>query len=137
MTPRLVAILGSLLVLTFAGLMVVTAVRRTSAPPAAVNEDHPGRALYMKLGCFRCHGISLEGTPKGPALVHATDHWDLDRLVRFLENPDSSAIADPRLAEQAHRFSQARMPAYRVHLDVLEQIAAFVLGVQSGQKSPG
>lgn len=131
MSLRPVAVGAALLAATFLALMVVVAVRRAKEPAVRLNEDHPGYVLYTKLECFRCHGPRLRGSPKAPPLLDLAEHWDIERLARYLQDPDSTIAHNPRLLEQARSYRYTPMPEYDLDPELLRTVADFVLQTRS------
>jgi mono/diheme cytochrome c family protein len=66
--------------LAAAGLLVVGALPSTSvrAEPSADN----GRALFVKVGCYLCHGYQGQGGAAGPRI--APDPLPFDGLAAFV-----------------------------------------------------
>jgi cytochrome c551/c552 len=84
-------------------------------------------ALYVELGCAKCHGDARQGLRSGPPLVNLKDRWQEDELVAYLQNPKAVMEREPRLAYIAEQYPIA-MPAF-VSTDEakLRDVAGFIL----------
>lgn len=106
---------GALALLTFAAC-------GASGPPAGSPE-----ALYIDLGCAKCHGDDRQGQRSGPALVKIADHWNESELLEYLKNPKSFVEANPRLSYLDEQYPIA-MPAYAAtNEEDLKKLADFIL----------
>jgi mono/diheme cytochrome c family protein len=86
-----------------------------------------GEVVYSSLGCAMCHGGGGEGTALGPSLAGAKSRWEKPSLVAYFKNPAEYAAKDPRLSEQAKKYS-VPMPNYEKQpVAELEALADFVL----------
>lgn len=93
-----------------------------SGPPAGSPE-----ALYIDLGCAKCHGDDRQGQRSGPALVKIADHWNESELLEYLKNPKSFVEANPRLSYLDEQYPIA-MPAYAAtNEEDLKKLADFIL----------
>jgi len=114
------------------GALALVALR-DDRPPApaglAAAEDHPGRELYRRFGCFKCHSLDLRGTHKGPPLVDTRERWDVAELTEYLRDPRPFLEQDPRLRDLARAYQPVEMPAFSVHQDKLQEVAAYLLEV--------
>lgn len=88
-----------------------------------------GARLYEVNACYTCHGRAGEGTPMGPAIQGASQHWTREQLTEYLLDPQSFVERDERLRQQMSRYP-ARMASFK-HLDEEERgrVAEFVLGL--------
>ena len=93
-----------------------------SGPPAGSPE-----ALYVSLGCAKCHGENLQGQRSGPPLTALGDRWNEESLMEYLRNPKSVMEKNPRLKYMAEDYPIA-MPAFAHAGDEnLEKLAQFML----------
>ncbi len=93
-----------------------------SGPPPGSPE-----ALYIDLGCAKCHGDAREGQRSGPPLVKIADHWNEDDLLEYLKSPRTFVEANPRLAYLDEQYPIA-MPAYATTSEEdLKKLADFIL----------
>jgi len=84
-------------------------------------------ALYVELGCAKCHGDARQGLRSGPPLTDLSARWQEDELVAYLKNPKAVMEREPRLAYLAEQYPIA-MPAF-VSTDEakLRDVAGFIL----------
>ena len=113
-------------VYAFVAIVAVTvltiAACGASGPPAGSAE-----ALYVDLGCAKCHGDNREGQRSGPALVKIADHWDESELLESLKSPKAFVETNPRLSYLDEQYPIA-MPAYATTSDEdLRKLAEFIL----------
>ena len=64
---------------------------------------------YARLGCTGCHGPRGEGGPAAPALGGLGRHWEEERLLAYLRDPDTVKAGDPRLVALSGSYP-LRMP---------------------------
>jgi cytochrome c2 len=84
-------------------------------------------ALYVDLGCFKCHGENRQGQRSGPPLVKIIDHWDEESLLEYLKNPKTFVQSNPRLSYLGEQYPIA-MPAYgNIDEKDLRKLAEFIL----------
>ena len=84
-------------------------------------------ALYVDLGCAKCHGANREGQRSGPPLVKIIDHWDEDSLLEYLKSPKVFVQSNPRLSYLDEQYPIA-MPAYGTTDEGdLRKLAEFIL----------
>lgn len=68
-------------------------------------------ALYVDLGCPRCHGFQLEGNRYGPALNGLRENWDsTDRMTAYLRDPKTIIESDSRLKAQDAGYELKMQP---------------------------
>ena len=102
-------------------ILVLTACG-ASAPKAGTPE-----ALYVDLGCAKCHGADREGQRSGPPLIKIIDHWDEDSLLKYLKSPKTFVQSNPRLSYLDEQYPIA-MPAYGTTDEQdLRKLAEFIL----------
>ena len=93
-----------------------------SGPKAGTPE-----ALYVDLGCAKCHGDSREGRRSGPPLVKIIDHWDEASLLEYLKSPKAFVESNPRLSYLDEQYPIA-MPAYPdTNEEDLRKLAQYIL----------
>jgi mono/diheme cytochrome c family protein len=100
---------------------------REPGPDVKIDREAAGYAIYQRLGCARCHGASLRGTHKAPPLLELARHHDAEGLLRYLENPDSAQIVDPRLNRLDTQFSKHEMPSYPLRIEAAQTLLNFLL----------
>jgi len=69
-----------------------------------------GAEMFLA-NCARCHGRAGEGSFLAPELSRIADHWDVERLSRYLRDPEKVIAEDERLQQQGRRYTQ-RMPPF-------------------------
>jgi len=100
----------------------VLAACGASGPAAGTPE-----ALYVDLGCAKCHGENREGQRSGPPLVKIIDHWNEDSLLEYLRSPKTFVQSNPRLSYLDEQYPIA-MPAYgTTDEEDLRKLAEFIL----------
>jgi ubiquinol-cytochrome c reductase cytochrome c subunit len=77
-----------LLSLRAAVAVAVTIV--VTAPAWAEGDAVKGRDIYVKKGCWSCHGYNGQGAVSGPKI--APDPMPLDALIAFLRNAASTRM---------------------------------------------
>ena len=109
--------------LAFGALVLVAfAACGPSGPP-------PGspQALYIDLGCAKCHGADRQGQRSGPPLIKISDHWDEGQLLEYLKSPRTFVESNPRLSYLDEQYPIA-MPAYATTNEAdLQKLAEFIL----------
>jgi cytochrome c553 len=94
-----------------------------SGPPKGSAE-----ALYVDLGCVKCHGENRQGQRSGPPLIALADHWQEESLLEYLADPKAVMEKNPRLKYMAEDFP-IMMPAYRDTAEEdLRKLAQLMLG---------
>lgn len=79
--------------------------------------DPPPRGgIYARLGCAGCHGPRGQGGPAAPPLGDLSRHWEGERLLGYLRDPDTVKAGDARLVALSGRYP-LRMPAVRAATD--------------------
>ncbi len=105
-----------------AAAVVTLAACGASGPPPGSPE-----ALYIDLGCAKCHGDNREGQRSGPPLVKIIDHWNEAELLEYLKSPRTFVEANPRLSYLDEQYPIA-MPAYATTSEEdLRKLAEFIL----------
>jgi cytochrome c551/c552 len=92
---------------TVAALSVLVLAACGASGPAPGTAE----ALYVNVGCAKCHGPDREGLRSGPPLVGIGDRWDADSLASYLKDPRSFVETNPRLSYMDEQYPIA-MPAY-------------------------
>ena len=89
-----------------------------------------GLELIETVGCIRCHGADLKGTPMAPGLYDAKEHWSRNELINYLRNP-SAYDGDERFDRYRDKYSNSIMPSYS-NRDVKElgRIADYLLSLE-------
>ena len=84
-------------------------------------------ALYVDLGCAKCHGNNREGQRSGPQLNALTDRWQEESLLEYFMDPKAVMENNPRLKYMAEGFPIV-MPAYPdTSEEDLRKLAQFIL----------
>jgi cytochrome c2 len=84
-------------------------------------------ALYVDLGCAKCHGDDRQGQRSGPPLVKIEDHWDEESLLEYLKSPKSFVESNPRLSYLDEQYPIA-MPGYAsTSEEDLQKLAQLIL----------
>jgi cytochrome c551/c552 len=110
-------------VLGVAGVLAIAACGSGSGPPAGSPQ-----ALYVDLGCAKCHGVEREGLRSGPPLQNLSDRWDEEGLMAYLRDPETFVASNPRLTYMNEQFPIA-MPAYANTPDEeLRAVVGLILG---------
>lgn len=109
--------------IAFAAVAVLTfAACGPSGPPPGSPE-----ALYIDLGCAKCHGDNREGQRSGPPLVKIVDHWNESELLEYLKSPKTFVETNPRLSYLDEQYPIA-MPAYATSSEEdLRKLAEYIL----------
>ena len=106
---------GALTVLVFAACGV-------SGPAPGTPE-----ALYIDLGCAKCHGVDRQGQRSGPPLNALADRWQEESLLEYFNDPKAVMESNPRLKYMAENFPIV-MPGYPdTNEDDLRRLAQFIL----------
>src|SRR5262245_1804164 len=103
----------SLLILPVATLLLAVAGAQTT-PPAPQGNVKAGEALYLKYGCYECHGYSGQNGP-GARLVPM--RMNMTQFMSYVRNP-------------------ARMPPYSATLVTDAQLADIYAYIQTLKVSP-
>jgi mono/diheme cytochrome c family protein len=111
------------------GLFAVGAV--TILVLAACGEPGPPpgtpEALYLDLGCVKCHGPDRQGQKSGPPLLDIGDNWQEEDLLEYLADPKGVMEKTPRLKYMAENYP-IMMPAYAdTNEEDLRKLARFIL----------
>jgi cytochrome c553 len=94
-----------------------------SGPPTGSAE-----ALYVNLGCAKCHGENRQGQKSGPPLIALAGHWQEESLLEYLADPKAYMDKNPRLKYMAENFP-IMMPSYAdTSEEDLRKLAQLVLG---------
>jgi len=102
--------------------VLVLAACGASGPRAGTPE-----ALYVDLGCAKCHGENREGQRSGPPLNALADRWQEESLLEYFTDPKAVMEDNPRLKYMAEGFPIV-MPAYPdTSEEDLRRLARFIL----------
>ena len=94
-----------------------------SGPKAGTPE-----ALYVDLGCAKCHGDNREGQRSGPPLNTLAERWTEESLLEYFADPKAVMESNPRLKYMAENFP-IMMPAYPdTNEEDLRRLAQYILG---------
>mgnify|MGYP001025992391 CR=1 FL=1 len=85
-------------------------------------------ALYLGMGCAKCHGPAREGQKSGPALADLGERWDEDRLVAYLRDPRTFVESNPRLKYLDEQYPIAMPPYAEAPEADLRALARLMLG---------
>ena len=86
--------------------ILVLAACGAAGPPAGSPE-----ALYVDLGCAKCHGPDREGMRSGPPLHSLAERWTEDELMSYMRDPEAFVAKNPRLYALKEQYPIA-MPAF-------------------------
>jgi cytochrome c553 len=114
---------------TVYAVFAVTAVAALTLVACGAPAPEPGspEALYIDLGCAKCHGDNRQGQRSGPPLVRIKDHWNEAALLEYLKSPKTFVVANPRLSYLNEQFPIA-MPSYgTTDEEQLRKLAEFIL----------
>jgi cytochrome c551/c552 len=104
-------------------LAVLVLVACGASGPAAGTPE----ALYVDLGCAKCHGDNREGQRSGPPLHTLADRWTEDRLIEYFNDPEAVMEDNPRLKYMAEEYPIV-MPAYpETSEEDLRKLARYIL----------
>ena len=102
--------------------VLVLAACGASGPRAGTPE-----ALYVDLGCAKCHGENREGQRSGPPLNALADRWQEESLLEYFIDPKAVMENNPRLKYMAEGYPIV-MPAYPdTSEEDLRKLAQFIL----------
>ena len=102
--------------------VLVLAACGVTGPKAGTPE-----ALYVDLGCAKCHGENRQGQRSGPPLNALADRWQEDSLLEYFVDPKAVMENNPRLKYMAEGFPIV-MPAYPdTSEEDLRKLAQFIL----------
>lgn len=108
--------------LVMAATFLIVAACGAPAPKAGSPE-----ALYISLGCAKCHGENRQGQRSGPPLDALEDRWQEESLVEYFSNPKAVMEDNPRLKYMAESYPIV-MPSYPDASDEdLRKLAKFIL----------
>ena len=109
---------------------VVAAVVGITLAACGASGPAPGspEALYVDLGCAKCHGGNRQGQRSGPPLIALADHWQEESLLEYMADPKAYAEKNPRLKYMAEGFP-IMMPSYANPAEEdLRKLAQLILG---------
>ena len=110
--------------LFFTGALTVLALAACDAPGP---EPGSPEALFVNLGCAKCHGDNKEGLRSGPPLDSLQDRWQEESLVQYFKDPKAVMEVTPRLKYLAENYPIV-MPGYPDTSDEdLRRLAQFIL----------
>jgi hypothetical protein len=71
------------------------------------------RKLFVDEGCPMCHGEMGQGVEElGPALRELKPYWDRERLMSYIEDPESFRAAHPDFEDRRDESFNMEMPSY-------------------------
>ncbi|MEJ2581438.1 MAG: c-type cytochrome [Acidobacteriota bacterium] len=113
--------------LAYAVFAVGTIAIVLAACGAAGPKPGTAEALYIDLGCAKCHGPDRQGQRSGPPLIKIIDHWNEESLLPYLRDPKTFVESHPRRSYLDEQYPIA-MPAYADTNDEdLRKLAQFIL----------
>lgn len=99
----------------------------TEQSPQTNNQPLTGAEMVSTFGCTTCHGASLEGTEKAPALADLKKYWSRDKLINYLRNP-SSFMDSERFVKYQQKYKSYIMPSFNnINVKDLGKIADYLL----------
>jgi cytochrome c551/c552 len=108
---------------------VVAAIAGITLAACGASGPAPGtpEALYVGLGCAKCHGDNREGRRSGPPLNTLADRWTEDSLLKYFADPKAVMETNPRLKYMAENYPIV-MPGYPDTSEGdLRKLAQFIL----------
>ncbi|MEJ2581215.1 MAG: cytochrome c [Acidobacteriota bacterium] len=113
--------------LAYAAFAVGTFAIVLAACGVAGPKPGTAEALYINLGCAKCHGDNRQGQRSGPPLIKIIDHWNEESLLQYLRDPKTFVESNPRLSYLDEQYPIA-MPAYAdTNEEDLRKLAQFIL----------
>ena len=85
-----------------------------SVLPAVAAEAMRGKDIYMRAGCYQCHGTVGQGANTGPKL--APEPMALESLIAFVRNASTTAMP----AYSANMVSDAEMADIHAYLSSIK-----------------
>ena len=108
--------------LVVAATMLIVVACGAPAPKTGSPE-----ALYINLGCAKCHGDNLQGQRSGPPLDALEDRWKEESLLEYFNDPKAVMEVNPRLKYMAESYPIV-MPGYPdTSEEDLRKLAKFIL----------
>ena len=90
-------------------------------------------AVYESATCWTCHGrphADMEGLA-GPALSNLDEHWNVDDLADFIDDPEAWVAKDDRLAVMKSEYPLPMMKTMRpVSLEDRQLLASWLLTLE-------
>ena len=86
--PKSAVLAGSLAALLTVGLPPTQAQQQKASPHAdgaAAGDAANGKAVFMKDGCYHCHGYGAQGTSAAPALL--SNQIPLEAFIGYVRHP--------------------------------------------------
>ena len=120
------ATLWALAAVAATGSVLLLAACGSGGPPPGSAE-----ALYLDLGCAKCHGREMQGLRSGPPLTGLDDRWDEDGLVAFLQDPQGFIASHPRLAYRFEQYAIAMHAYGTTPEEDLRKLSGLIIGEQS------
>jgi cytochrome c553 len=117
------------------GLVITGAIAALALAACGAPAPHPGspEALYVDLGCAKCHGDNKEGLRSGPPLDTLQDRWQEESLVEYFKDPKAVMEVTPRLKYMAENYPIV-MPGFPDASDEdLRRLAQFILSSQADE----
>jgi cytochrome c553 len=115
-----------------AGHGTVPSAELVRVTQAAGEGEHPGRTLYIEMGCNVCHGADRTGEDMGPPLTGLSEHYDTDLLVEYLQDPPAVVQRSDRLQFLTQEFRHIEMPSFgEIPEEQLRTLAEYLLEEES------
>ncbi len=86
-----------------------------------------GARVYRSEPCAGCHGEERAGGRLAPPLRGLAQHWDEEKLVRFLRDPVAFRQDDSRIRSMAARYPSKMPPVGTSDAEKLRVLALFLL----------
>jgi mono/diheme cytochrome c family protein len=114
---------------TLYGLFAIAAAAGIGLVACGPSGPPPGspEALYVNLGCAKCHGDNRQGQRSGPPLNALDERWNVQSLTEYISDPKAVMEKNPRLKYMAENYPIA-MPAFaHTSKEDLQKLAQFIL----------
>lgn len=117
--PRLRARQTAMTIIVAAALVAAAAAAQQTAPPRG--DASRGKDLFVKTGCYQCHGYEAQGASTGPKL--GPDPVTFARFVSYVRKPTgemppytAKVLSDAQLADMYAFVSNRTKPGARPQL---------------------
>ena len=107
----------------------IAAVSLLTLAACGASGPAPGtpEAMYVDLGCAKCHGPEGEGQRSGPPLDTLAERWQQDTLIEYLKYPKDFVETNPRLSYMVEQYPIAMLGYPDLSDEDLEKLANYLL----------